>query len=287
MTRILVTGASGNMGKQVVGQLLEKGVTIRIAMRNIEGIDDLKKQGVEAVSMDFDDKQSMEKALEGVDKAFSVNPLIPGMIEASKSFINQAKEAGVKHIVRASGLGADSPQAITLGRWHREVEIALENSGLDYTFVRPNSFFQNYINFSSHTIKTENAFYLPHGDGRISYIDTFDIAAVVVAALTESGHEGKAYNLTGPQAVSNHEIAEHLSQATGRTINYVDIPEETSRQGMLNVGIPEILANMLLELYALNKAGYTAEVSPVVEQVTGRKGITFEEFAKANAAAFI
>lgn len=287
MSRILVTGATGNIGKQVVKQLLDKNVTIRIAMRNTQGIEDLQAKGVEVYQMDQADLESVNKALEGVQAVFSVSPLVPGMVEMGKSFVDAVKKSGVKRLVRASGLGADSPQAITLGKWHREVEIAVENSGLDYTIIRPNSFMQNYINFSAFTIKSQGAFYLPHGEGKISLIDTSDVAAVAVAALTEEGHAGKAYDITGPEAVSNQEIAQYLSKALGKEIQYVDIPEEAAKKGMLEAGVPEQLADMLLELYALNKAGYTAEVSPVVEQVTGSRGVTFEHFAQANANAFM
>jgi uncharacterized protein YbjT (DUF2867 family) len=283
---IFVSGATGNTGGEVAKQLIEKGMPVRAGIHSEQKATPLKDLGAEVVSVDFQDTKSIVAALEGVEKAYSVSPLVPTMAELGLNFVKSAKQAGVKYMVRASGLGADSPQAITFGQWHREVEKAVENSGIAYTLIRPNSFMQNYITYASHTVKTQNAFYLPQGEGKISLIDVRDIAAAIVAALTESGHEGKAYDLTGPEAISNYQVAEILSKITGRTINYVDVPEDTARQNMKGMGMPEAIVEGLLELSAIIKAGYVSTISPAVEQVIGRKPISFERFANDFAEAF-
>ncbi|MBI5181466.1 MAG: SDR family oxidoreductase [Nitrospirae bacterium] len=283
---IFVSGATGNMGKEVVKQLVAKGARVRAGVHSKEKAGILKETGAEVVSVDLNNVKSVQTALEGVEKAFSLSPLVPNLAELSANFVKAAKLAGVKYIVRASGMGADSPQAITLGRWHREAEKTVESSGIAYTLIRPNSFMQNYINFAAHTIKSQNAFYFPQGDGKVSLIDVRDIAAVVVALLTKGGHEGKAYTLTGPEAVSNYQIAAILSRVTGRTINYVDVPEAAARQGMKEMGMPETIIEALLELYTIVKAGYTGAVSPAVEQITGRPPLSFEQFAKDHILFF-
>jgi len=283
---IFVSGATGNTGGEVVKQLIEKGIPVRAGIHLEQKGTPLKDLGAEVVSVDFKDTKSIVAALDGVVKAYSVSPLVPSMVKLGVNFVKAAKQAGVKYMVRASGLGADSPQAITLGRWHREVEKTVEDSGIAYTLVRPNSFMQNYITYASHTVKTQNAFYLPQGEGKISLIDVRDIAAVIVAVLTEGGHEGKAYDLTGLEAISNYQVAEILSKITGRTINYVDVTEDTARQNMKGMGMPEAIVEGLLELSAIIKAGYVSTISPAVEQVIGRKPISFERFANDFAEAF-
>jgi uncharacterized protein YbjT (DUF2867 family) len=283
---IFVTGATGNIGSNVVKELLAQGLKIRVDVRSRDKADIFVKQGIDTVAMDFNDPQSIESGLKGIEKVFSMSPLVPNMVQMGLNFVQAAKEAGVKHIVRLSGMGADAPQPITVGKWHREVEKAIEDSGIDYTFLRPNSFMQNYINYAAHTIKAQNAFYFPQGDGKMSYVDARDVAAVAATALTKEGYLRKAYTITGPEAVSNYDIANILSNVTGRTINYVDAPEEAARQGMKQAGMPDILINALMELYAVNKAGYTAEVTDAVEKVTGRKATSFSRFANDFVTAF-
>lgn len=277
---IFVSGATGNIGKEVVKQLIEKGIRVRAGVHSEQKAGILKEIGAEVVLIDLNNVKSIQTALEGVEKAFSLSPLVPNLAEQSANFVKAAKIAGVKYIVRSSGMGADSPQAITLGKWHREAEKAVESSGIPYTIVRPNSFMQNYVNFAGHTIKNQNAFYFPQGDGKISLIDVRDIAAVVSVLLTGSGHEGRAYNLTGAEAISNYKIAEILSEITGRTINYIDVPVDAARQSVKNMGMPDVIVEALLELSAIIKAGYTSEVSPAVGQITGKQPILFRRFAK-------
>ena len=277
---IFVSGATGTVGSEVVKQLIEKGASVRAGVHSEQKAGILKKLGAEVVAVDLNDIKSIQTALTGVEKAFSLSPLVPNLAELGINFVKAAKLSRVKYIVRASGLGADSPQAITLGKWHREAEKAVEASGIPYTLVRPNSFMQNYVNFAGHTIKTQNAFYFPHGDGTISLIDVRDIAAVVATVLTESGHEGKAYELTGSEAISNYQIAKILSRLTGRAINYVDVPEDTARRSMKDMGMPESIVEALMELAAIIKAGYASAVSPAVKQITGKQPISFEQFAK-------
>lgn len=229
--------------------------------------------------MDFQDRQSIVKALNGCNKAFSLSPVAPNMAQQGLNFITAAKESGVEFVLRSSGMGADNPQAISLGREHRKVEVALAESGLAFSIIRPNSFMQNYINFTGPSIKAGNTFYLPMGEGSISLIDARDVAEVAAEMLINSAHIGKAYTLTGSEAINNQQIAEQLSESTGRTISYVDIPEQAAREAMLEMSMPKIITEWILELYAINKAGYTAELTTAVKEILGREGRTFKTFA--------
>lgn len=229
--------------------------------------------------------ESVHAALTGVDRAFLLTPNTPDQVELGTAFVGAAKQAGVKHIVKLSAAGADD-KAITLGRWHREVEEVIENSGLAYTFVRPTSFMQNYANFMALSIKTEGAYYLPRGDGRVAQVDVRDVAAVAAAALTEDGHAGQAYTVTGPAAISEPEVADILSRVAGRKVTYVDVSEEAAYNSMIGLGMPEELAKAMVELYRVERAGYASTVSPAVEQVSGRPPRAFAQFAQDYAAAF-
>ncbi len=277
---ILVTGATGNVGSQVVQQLIASGVTPRVAVRSINKAESLKKAGAELVEMDLDRSETVQSALTGVNKVFLVSPFVPNMVELTAILIEAAKRANVQQIVKLSAL---AQPGIALSKWHSEMENAIASSGIPFTFLRPNGFMQNFVNAMAETIKSDNAFYLNAGDGKVSFVDTRDIASVAVAALITSGHEGQSYTITGLEALSHSQAAAILSQVLGRTINYVDVPEDTVRQGMQGAGMPEPIVNALLELYASYKAGLAAEVSPVVEQVTGKKPISFEQFVQDYA----
>jgi uncharacterized protein YbjT (DUF2867 family) len=281
---ILITGPTGNVGSQMVKQLDEAGVGFRVGARRV---DDKRAAGgtrAEVVEFDFNKQDTFSAAFEGIEKIFLLTPLVLNMVELTASVVGEARKAGVRHIVKLSGMGADAEPGIELGRLHREAEKIIESSGIAFTHLRPNSFFQNYLGLP--TIKTQGTFYLPLGDAKVSLVDTRDIASVAVQALTKSGHENKAYNITGPEAISSRQAAEILTDVTGRRINYVSVSDEDARKGMLGAGMSEWLANLIIGLYDVQRAGQMAEVSPAVEDVTGRKAISFAQFAKDYQEAF-
>jgi len=277
---ILVTGATGNVGSQVVQQLVAAGITPRVAVRSINKAESLKKAGAEPVEMDLDRPETVQPAFAGVDKVFLVSPFVPNMVELTAISIEAATQANVQQIVKLFAL---AQPGIALSKWHGEMENAIASSGIPFTFLRPNGFMQNFATAMAGTIKADNAFYLDAGDGKVSFVDTRDIASVAVAALTTSGHEGQSYTITGSEALSHTQCASILSQILGRTINYVDVPEDTVRQGMQGAGMPEPTVNALLELYASYKAEQAGTVSPAVEQVTGKQPISFDRFVRDYA----
>ncbi len=166
---------------------------------------------------------------------------------------------------------------------HRPVEEAIEASGLAWTFLRPNSFMQNVMTFMSPTIRAESAFYSASGQARISHVDVRDIAAVAVQALTQAGHDGKAYTLTGPDALTYDELATLLTQATGRTITHVDLPPNELRYGMIDMGMPDEIADRLLDLERYFREGHAARVTDDIRRVTGQAPRTFANYASECA----
>ena len=293
---ILVTGATGTVGSEVIKQLISSPHTsnfnIRAAVRSLGEEEESGKkvaaEKVKPVQIDYNKPYTIEEAFKDVDRLFLVTPFQSNMVELSSNLVRVAKKTGVvKHIVKLSVMGADADPGITGGRLHRQAENIIEESGISYSFLRPNFFMQNFINFFSQTIKEQGAFYLPAGDGKVSFVDVRDIAsAAVQALLNESKHGQNAYNITGPDAISYAQAAEILSNEIGRKIKYVDISEDQAREGMKAMGMDEWFINSMMDLFSITRAGYASEISSAIEQVTGKKPITFSKFAKDYSSAF-
>jgi len=283
---ILVIGATGTTGKGLAKLLAKNGRETRVTVRPTSNKSELQALGVELVQADLNDVGSLVKAMGGINKVYFATPLVPNMVELSSSIVCAAKNAGVKHLVKLSGGGAEI-ELDTLARWHRAVEKEMEQSGIAYTFLRANSFMQNFSNFNAHTIRDHGAFYAPHGDGKSAHIDARDIAKVAYRVLTEEGHQNKGYYLSGPEALSGAEIANILSSATGKVIKYVNVPVEAARASMQGAGMPAELVEGLLEHYQVVQSGHAARVSSAVEEITGQKATYFEAFAQAEREAFV
>lgn len=279
---ILVIGATGTVGREVVRQLLEAKEDVRVLSRDRARAAKLG-EGVEVVEGDLGKPETLGAAFAGVDRAFVLSTG-PGVAELEGNAYAAAKKAGVRHIVNISAQGAGQPE-LAIGRWHHDSEERLEASGVAWTILRPGQFASNALSWAG-SIKAQGAVFAPTGDGKTAPIDPRDIAAVAVKALTTPGHEGKIYELTGPELLTTAEMAQRIGAVIGKEVRHVDVPEAAAREGMLRAGMPEVLASAVLELMALIRAGRGAALSPVVEQVLGRKPRTFDEWARDHAAAF-
>ncbi|OKL39149.1 SDR family oxidoreductase [Pontibacter flavimaris] len=289
-TTILVTGATGTVGREVVKQLamLDGDIRVRAGVHSIIKGENLKRlPGVEIVEMDFEDPESLRAAFTHVDKLFLITPLAEDQVQMARTLVDEAKRAGAKHIVKLSALGAGAAHGIQLGRWHHEIEQYIEESGISYTFLRPASFMQNLIEYHAESIKQEGRFYMPSGDGRISYVDARDIAAVGIEALLGDGHAGKVYDITGPEALSNTEVAQLLSEVTGRQVAFVDVPEEDYRRSLKEHGSPARITDALVELYQVQKADKSSGVTDAVEKVTNRKPHSMRQFLQDHSDCFV
>src|SRR5918912_2803473 len=204
---ILVTGATGTVGSEVVKQLLsakgkrkEEDIIVKAAARSADD-STFRNLKVQAIELDFNNRGTLSVALTGVDKLFLLTPFQSNMVDLTSNLVNEAKNSGVKYIVKQSVLGADAEPGITSSRLHRQAEKVIEESGIPFTFLRPNFFMQNFVTFYSNFIKTQGAFYVPAGDAKASFVDVRDIAAVAVQSLSghskndESKHIRKAYNI--------------------------------------------------------------------------------------------
>jgi uncharacterized protein YbjT (DUF2867 family) len=279
---ILITGASGNVGREVVKQALALGLTIRATFQSPD-IAAQAPAGLEGVVMDYAKPETIRPALRGVQKIFLVGPPTRDLPALEARFIKEVRACGRKHVIKLSALGGResiSPSG------HRDSEENIEASGLPYTFLRPNGFMQNFVNYNAGTIRSRNAFYGCQGNGAVSIVDIRDIAAVAVIVLAATGHEGKSYTLTGGEALTNRQIAEKISQVAGRTISYVDLPPNEFKRAILSAGTPEWSAEAMLDLQRFYRRGKASYVTDDVEHLLGRSAITFEQFARDYAFAF-
>ncbi len=279
----LVTGATGTVGRDVTKLLSKKGAAVRAGVRDQAKARPRFDDGIALATFDFEDDSPFAGALDGVAKVFLLPPLMPNQVEVANAFVDAAKRAGVRHIVKLSAIGADASPPYTFGKWHAANEQHIRESGLAFTFLRPNSFMQNFITYFP---PRDGAIYLPWGNGKASFVDTRDISAVAAEALTSDGHEGKTYTLTGPAALGIAEVASILSETAGREINYVDVPESAARDGMRQAGLPQWQVEPLLELHATNKQNRWTAVTADVEKVTGTPPIDFAQFARDYAEKF-
>jgi uncharacterized protein YbjT (DUF2867 family) len=285
---ILVTGATGTVGSEVVKQITSSGQGVKAAVHTQSKANKFSHdKKIDIVSIDYNNPETVANALRGIDKVFLVTLPSPDMTNNSSNLVKEAKKNGVKYIVKLSVLGADAEPSTIIGKVHRQEEKIIEESGIPYTFLRSGAFMQNFVNYFGRTIKQQSAFYLPAGEGKVSFVDVRDIASAAVALLIKnhSQYENKGYAITGQEALSYGQAAEILSKKLGRTISYVDILEESARNGMKGAGMTDWLIEGLMEFYAIIKAGHAAQTTTAIEEITGRKPILFSQFAKDYAEA--
>jgi uncharacterized protein YbjT (DUF2867 family) len=297
---ILVTGATGTVGSEVVKQLTSispssSGHKIRAAVHSKNKADKLKQfdnKRVEIVELDYAKPETVADALNKVDNLYLQTLPIPDVTDICSNLVKEAKKNNVKYIVKLSAMGADSDPRSTILRLHGEEEKIIADSGIAYTFLRTPAFMQNFVTQFGHTIRTQNVFYVPAGDAKMSFVDARDIAAIAVGMLTNNSNGGsqqrhnKAYDITAQDALSYRQVADILSNEVGKKISYIDITEDGARKGMEQIGMSDWFIDIMIELFRIIRAGYGSETTAAVEHITGRKPISFAQFAKDYAEVF-
>jgi uncharacterized protein YbjT (DUF2867 family) len=280
MKRILVTGATGNLGRTVVAILRTKGFTVRAAARNVGKL--APSVGIEPVVFAYENQATHKAALHDVDALFLMAPpLDPEAPAKLNPLIDLAKTLGVRHIVFNSALGVDAVEQAPL----RIVERYLMASGVPYTILRSNFFMENFSTGFLAPMVKQGGIFLAAADGKTSFISVADIAEVAAAAFVK-GLVSKEYNLTGQEALDHNQVAAAISKVSGKPISYQAIPEEAMLSGLRGTGMPESAVQYVGVLYSAVRAGHTGAVTQDVETVTGRKPTTFEMFAQQGAAAW-
>ncbi len=279
MSSILVIGSTGNVGRALVDELSAAGRSVRAATRNPSAY--RGPSNAHAVRFDYGDPDSFEPALEGVDRLFMIGPPEPEPDAAMTRFLKVAATQGRK-VVLMTAMGTEADDAGPL----RGVELTLERSGSPFVLLRPNWFMDNFHTTWLPPIQEGGVIPLPAADAATSLIDSRDIAASAAAALTSDRFDGKAFTLTGPEALTYEAAAAILSAVSGRAIQYLPLDDAAFIASLVEAGVPEDLAGFLAALFEAVRAGATAEVASGVEDLTGRPARSLETYARDHASAW-
>ena len=277
---ILVTGATGNVGKFLIPQLLAKDAPVRILIRDKSKVAQLGDR-VECVVGDLDRPETLRPAMQDVDRLYIVTP----DTQQVTRLLAAAKEAGVSHVVKQSTIEAD--RALGPGKWHRAQEELIMASGMGWTFLRPTMMMVNTIEWWSATIKSHGTVYFPGGKGQVAPVAPADVAAVAAAVLTDApAHNGQIYELTGPESLTIGDMVRTLGTVLGRRLRYVNVPAPLAALWLRRMGLPGYVVTGLVEtLGALRRSEY-AYGTDAVAQVGGVKPQCYAAWCAANRAAF-
>jgi uncharacterized protein YbjT (DUF2867 family) len=280
--KVLVTGATGNTGSGLVPALRDAGVEVRAFVRDESKAQPLKDMDVEIVVGDLDQPETINAAVQGVDKIYLLTWNGPTQAQHAENVIRAAKRAGNPHIVRHSMWGSEKSRIVKQGI---QAEEAVKSSGLPWTLLKPTFFMQNTM-MAAQTIASDGVIYWDMKDGKLGMIDVRDVVDVALAVLTGSGHEGKSYILTGPEAISFHDVADTFSKVLGREIKYVSVPGEAALESMVSMGVPEWIAQGYVELSEGFSEGFASRTTDHVAALTGHRARSLEQFARDYAQVF-
>src|SRR6201989_3032454 len=281
---LLVTGATGTTGSEVLRALKDREVPARALVRDETQAHNLRAHGFEPVTGDLGDPRTLGPALDRVERGYLVSPTGPMQSELEQAFIESAKEAGVRHIVKLSVIGANPEAPLRFARSHGKVEHALKDSGMAWTLLRPTAFMQNTLAWGPQV--HDGTFYAPVPDAPGSVVDARGVAKVPAAALPDTAHEGKSSGLSGPEAVSYRAQATRIFGAAGREVEVAEVPMEDFKRELVRVGVPPWNAEGLTELFELYANGGAAMVTTGVMDALGRDPRGLDAFAADHAEAF-
>jgi uncharacterized protein YbjT (DUF2867 family) len=284
---ILLTGATGTAGSFIANEFVRERVPVRILVRNRAKAAGLEKvPTVEIVEGDMSKRSTLGPVLDGVDRVLMISAPVMDMVETQSAFIDASKAAGVRHVIKFSGLDARRDTVFPFGLMHKDIEEHLEKSGLAWTHLRPTGFMQEYLR-EAPSIINDGTFYLALGDVRLNPVDLFDVGKVAFLLLRDGGHEGERLHMTGPEALTMTEMADRISRAVGKSVRYVAVSPIQRRQALIAHGIPAEFADALdVQVEERLKGGIESQVDLSTHQLFNVKPTTFFEFAQRNAEAF-
>jgi uncharacterized protein YbjT (DUF2867 family) len=284
---ILLTGLTSTIGRRVAKRLLKSGNSFTALVRDVDKASDFKSKKVTLVKGNLSKPDSIKKAMDGRENAFLLPPITENQFKLEKNFIDAVKEAGVKHVVKYSAIGADPDSPSAILKYHGQSEEYLKDSGLTYTLIRPNLFMQNFVNFYGQQIRKKKEIRLPLKNARCGYVDVRDTVRLIKKVLTSNENKNKTYTVTGPESLSCLEITGLFSEAMGKKISYVEIKPKEFKKDMMDAGVKEGVAEAYSELYKLIRDGLYDQVTDDIYKLTNRQPHTFEEFLDDNIKFFL
>lgn len=282
---ILITGATGNVSSGIIAQLKGSAHRLRALVRNPEKAEELRRQGVELQVGDLEKPWTLATAFAGADTVWILAPPGPRAPEQCSNALWAAKQAGARHVVRLSAFGAAHTAPTINSRLHALSDAELAASGMPFTILKPHYFMQNLL-MAARNVAERGVMELALADGRMGIIDARDVSDFAAHVLTNTGHEGKTYTITGPAAVPMHEVAVAISAAIDRAVKYVPITLDDQRQWLLQMGIDEWTANLLWDYSAAFGANWGNLVTDDFQRVTGKAPRSIAQFGRDFAAAF-
>ena len=282
---IVVTGATGNAGSEVVRALTGRGGRVRAFVRDPGRARQVLGEDAELAVGDFADPASVRAALDGADALLLSCADDPRRVGWETSAIDAAVAAGVRRVVKLSAVGAEPGSPVAFWDWHGQVEHYLRSCGTDWVILRASWYMSNLLAAAS-GVAAEGRLYAPAGQARIAMIDPRDVGSAAAAVLSGAGHEGQSYLLTGPRAITYDEVAAGLSAATRSRVEFVDVPGDAAYQAMIGDGVPGFVAEQIVAMFAELRQGAAAQVSPAVETLTGSAPRDFASFAADHARLF-
>jgi uncharacterized protein YbjT (DUF2867 family) len=281
---ILVTGGTGGVGSELLRLLSQAGVTTRALVRNPKKAQELS--GVTWMVGDLAKPDTLTPAFENASTLFLLTSYYEDMAELQHNAIAAALAADAGHVVKVSAFAASGHSRAPIGRWHYQVEKELKDSGLGWTMLRPHHFMQNLLAQAEY-VRKDGVVYSASGDGKIPYIDARDVAAVAFVTLTEPGHLGKTYVLTGSEAISYRQAAEIIGAVINKPVRFVDESPDEARARRVREGLPPAVVESALAISAYQRAGgKTVTITSTVADLTGRPPRTVAEFVREHAAIF-
>jgi uncharacterized protein YbjT (DUF2867 family) len=281
---ILVTGGTGAVGSELLRLLSQAGIATRALTRNPQ--ETRKLPGIRWVAGDLAKPQMLPAVFEDAEQLFLLTSYYEDMVTLQHNAIVAARAAGVTHVVKVSAFAASDHSRAPIGRWHYQVEKELQESGMGWTILRPHHFMQNLLAQAEYVAK-DGVVYSASGDGKIPYIDPRDIAAVAFVTLTQPGHVGKKYVLTGGEALSYRQAAEIIGATIGKPVRFVDESPDQARARRVREGLPPAVIESALAISAYQRAGgKTVTITTTVADLTGRPPRTVGEFVREHAATF-
>jgi len=285
MDTILVTGATGNVGSAVVAELGDRGLPVRAFVRDPDRAAAILGPDVELAVGDFADPASIRAALEGIEVVFLACANVPPQVEYEIRVIDAAARAGVRRLVKLSALGAEPGSRVAFWDWHARIEGHLEASGVPWVNLRPRYFMTNLLGFAE-TVRTAGAVFAPAEGVKVPMIDPRDVAATAAALLAGDGHEGRTYDLTGPEPVTFSDVAAQLSEVSGRPVQFMPVPDAAALEGLGRAGLPDWLAGNIVAVFGMLRDDPSAQVTDAVPALAGRQPRHLAEFLADHAALF-
>jgi uncharacterized protein YbjT (DUF2867 family) len=283
--KILVTGATGNVGGHVVRALVARGVPVRAFVRDRDRAARALGPQVELAAGDLAAGGSVERALSGIDRLFLACGNVPEQVEAECAAIDAAAGAGLDRVVKLSGPDAAVDSHLVFERRHGAIERHLAGSGLPRVLLRPRTYLTNLLAYAG-TVARTGMLFAPAGRAAISFVDPRDVAEAAAECLTGAGHEGRTYTLTGPEAITFERVAGELAAATGRPVAYVDVDDGDARRAMIADGLPPDLADAIVAIFAAQRAGSMAGTTDTLRELLGAEPRTITGFTEEHADLF-